>query len=195
MKAPSRRSTSTPSGGGGQRQERRSEASTPEFYEPLSAEQRASPVLSATQLAAKFPWAAQFANAKLDDPLFGDSDKGRGKKENLHELLDEISRITDNDSTNPGPSDEGHTGSSFFGGGTRTKGAVTKMEVTGGTFDMTETWGGAGVFSDSMQQFAAMGAGTLEPSATMGPPADRSMKFGGSAATLDPEDILAAALH
>lgn len=119
--------------------------------------------MSNSALAAKFPWAAQFANAKLDVALWGDSGNkiSSNKKENLNDLFEEIAKLTNDHDKNE------ESGASFFH--QKSQASLKDPLREGDVGDMTETWGGAVAFTNSVQ-------------------------FGNSD-TLASEDILAAALR
>lgn len=170
--AAGRRSPSNPPGAA--RAKAGAAAKTPDAWTPERAETPSQPAakLSTSDLAAKFPWAAQFANAKLDVALWGDSadkmGKNNSKKENLNELFDEIAKLTNEHDNNAGAQRNAGDGASFFDGG---QDCVTDPNGGGGgaVGDMTETWGGAVALTNSVQ-------------------------FGNSG-TLASEDVLAAALR
>lgn len=102
----------------------------------------------------KFKWAAEaqskFAEKDLSmsKPLWGAPDRTAGsqkKKTNLNELFDEISKLTNQEEATIGPSAAEDTASSFLDRG----GTVRPKEADLG--DMTEDWGDAVKFSDSVQ--------------------------------------------
>lgn len=148
-------------------------SSRPGSRESSNAPQKSpSPPPDAAALAAKFPWAAQFAGnlveKDLGQPLrvalWGDSEKGDGsKKEHLHQLFNEINKLSGEQDVSTGPPTEGGDTASSFG-----VRQGSKLEDAG-VGELTEDWGGAVAFADSVQ-------------------------FGNSR-TLASEDILAAALH
>lgn len=84
----------------------------------------------------------------MSKPLWGGSDRTTGshkKKTNLNELFDEISKLTNQEEATIGPSAAEDTASSFLDRG----GTIRRKEADLG--EMTEDWGDAVKFSDSVQ--------------------------------------------